>query len=286
MRLLDLVVLLGRDLELGLRELRLDERVLVPDHLLELRDIGLERRERLSRVRVVERGRLEQKVGELLCRLQLRMPRITGLGAEMLLKRNEHLLAAHERSRVVFADSNSRCSHLERLLLLPHELKHRLSRCRESLLLLFNVLLALEGFLQLRGPLFGAALDLAHDALQLLEVEARVGVLDDAHLAHLSGEGLHFRHLRLVLSQRRLECLKLSKLLLRLGDGLMGEGLGEVLQGLLHPAVQRLGTLGEGEAHLIHLLLPGELLVEHADVRDALLLDGGEAFLDGAHFVL
>eukprot|EP00965_Chrysotila_dentata_P082505 2723460-Pleurochrysis_carterae.AAC.2 len=46
------------------RELRLDERVLVADHLLELRDVRLERGHRLARVRVVELGALEQLVAD------------------------------------------------------------------------------------------------------------------------------------------------------------------------------------------------------------------------------
>jgi len=58
--LLDLLVLLARDLRLSARELPLDKGPLVAQHLVEEVDLRLERHDRLRRIRVVQLRRLHQ----------------------------------------------------------------------------------------------------------------------------------------------------------------------------------------------------------------------------------
>mmetsp|Transcript_30159 Transcript_30159/g.94234 ORF Transcript_30159/g.94234 Transcript_30159/m.94234 type:complete len:466 (-) Transcript_30159:24-1421(-) len=283
--LLDLLVLLARNLRLSARELPLDKGPLVAQHLVEEVDLRLERHDRLRRVRIVELRGLHQLVGQLLGRQQLRVAPLLGVRRHQRVQRIPHRLALLDRRRVVGLDDQAWRRNLVQLgALRLDELEDRVRRRRKRLLGRVDLLLVRQRLLHRHLPRLERRFAPAHMREEVLHAEPRVRVARDLHRAHLLGVGGDGVEVTLQRLERLAVAVDLGHLLLGLGDGVDHKDLAERVHLLLHRAVERLGLFGEDEPHLVHLLLVRILVAqpllrlgaERLEVLDA-LLDHGRA---------
>ena len=159
--------------------------------------------------------------------------------------------------------------------------EHGLCRGGEAPLELLALPLEVERHLQPAAPLGERGGDLVERALHLGQREARVRIGRDAALGHGRSEGVELGELLALGEEGQLEArarAELAELLLRLRDRVRRHHLPQRVDALVRPHVQPLAPLGEVEAHLVHLLLPEQLLLESHLVlaaRDLEAFDGG-----------